>query len=120
MNASADDGVFDSMNLITKTGEGFQHIFRSFGTMVTKSIYWKTVGYFTVLYSLTFLIGVLKSVPKHQYSDIEHGSSDWAVNGEQYRILDSKNGIVLAEKNFLPVDKHGNTNVLVVGRVWFW
>ena len=40
--------------------------------------------------------------------------------GEQYQILSNKAGIILAEKNFLPVDKRGNVNVLVVGRIWCW
>jgi len=40
--------------------------------------------------------------------------------GEQYKILDKNKGIVLAENNYLPVDKRGNVNVLVVGRIRFW
>ena len=39
---------------------------------------------------------------------------------EQYKILSPKKGILLAEKNYLPVDKRGNVNVLIVGRFWFW
>lgn len=65
-------------------------------------------------------IGLMKSLPKNEYTDIEHGSSDWATGGEQYRILSPKKGILLAEKNYLPVDKRGNTNVLIVGRFRFW
>ncbi len=58
-------------------------------------------------------------MPKHDYADIEHGSSDWA-NGEEYSVLSKNKGILLAEKHYLPVDKRGNVNVLVVGRLWFW
>ena len=65
-------------------------------------------------------VGMLKSLPKHEYTDIEHGSSDWATGGEQYQILSPRKGILLAEKNYLPVDKRGNVNVLIVGRFWFW
>lgn len=65
-------------------------------------------------------VGIMKSLPKNEYTDIEHGSSDWATGGEQYKVLSSKKGIILAEKNYLPVDKRGNVNVLVVGRFWFW
>ena len=54
-------------------------------------------------------------MPKHRYDDIEHGSSDWSSHGEQYQILNRKEGIILAENNYLPVDKRGNVNVLVVG-----
>lgn len=64
-------------------------------------------------------IGIIKTLPKNEYSDIEHGSSDWAT-GEKYTILNKNKGIILAEKHYLPVDKRGNVNVLVVGRFWFW
>ncbi len=65
------------------------------------------------------LVGFVKLMPRSEYTDIEHGSSDWAT-GEQYEVLDRKKGILLAENHYLPVDKRGNTNVLVVGRIWFW
>ena len=70
---------------------------------------------FTIIYGLCFVIGFLRTMPKHEYSDIEHGSSDWSEHGEQYQILSNKEGIILAENNYLPVDKRGNVNVLVVG-----
>ena len=76
--------------------------------------------YLTVVLFFLAGIGIIKSLPKHEYTDIEHGSSDWAEGGEQYKILSPKKGIILAEKNYLPVDKRGNVNVLVVGRFWFW
>lgn len=75
---------------------------------------------FTLIYSVMCFIGYKKSKPKHEYQDIEHGSSDWSKNGEQYRILSKKEGIILAENNYLPLDKRGNVNVLVVGRFRFW
>ena len=76
--------------------------------------------YLTVALFFCAGVGLIKSLPKHEYTDIEHGSSDWATGGEQYQILSPKKGIILAEKNYLPVDKRGNVNVLVVGRFWFW
>ena len=69
---------------------------------------------------LAVLIGIMKALPKHEYQDIENGSSDWSEGGEQYRVLSKNKGIVLAEKNYLPVDKRGNVNVLVVRRFWCW
>ena len=80
----------------------------------------KTLLYFTIIYIIFALIGLFKSRPKHEYTDIEHGSSDWSENGEQYRILSRNKGIILSKHNYLPVDKRGNVNVLVVGRFWFW
>ena len=32
-------------------------------------------------------IGFVKAIPKHEFDEIEHGSSDWSKNGEQYQIL---------------------------------
>lgn len=66
------------------------------------------------------LVGFIKMMPNNEYTDIEHGSGDWAEHGEQYEVLNPKKGILLAEKNYLPVNKRGNTNVLIVGRFWFW
>ena len=65
-------------------------------------------------------IGFVKTAPKNQYTDIEQGSSEWATRGEQYKVLSNKKGIILAENNYLPTDKRGNINVLVVGRFRFW
>jgi len=75
--------------------------------------------YYTVFYFLFVFILMLKA-GKGAYHDIEHGSSDWAQGGEQYKVLSRKEGIILAEKNYLPVDKKGNVNVLIVGRIWCW
>lgn len=80
------------------------------------SVLWK----FTLVYMLAVTIGISKALPKHEFDGIENGSSDWCSNGEQYQILSNKSGIILAEKNYLPVDKRGNVNVLVVGRIWCW
>lgn len=72
------------------------------------------------IYITAILIGLMKAMPKHEYENIENGSSDWSEDGEQYKVLNKKKGIVLAEKNYLPTDKRGNVNVLVVRRFWCW
>ena len=77
--------------------------------------YFKNIFGFTIFYLAVFLIGFVRTMPKHQYDNIEHGSSDWSKGGEQYEIISNKSGIILAEKNYLPVNKRGNVNVLVVG-----
>ena len=77
--------------------------------------YLKNLVIFTIFYAIFFIVGVARSAPKNEYTDFEHGSSDWSKNGEQYQILSNKKGIILAENNYLPVDKRGNVNVLVVG-----
>ena len=80
----------------------------------------KTLLYFTIIYLIFTFIGLFKSKPKNEYTDIEHGSSDWSEGGEQYKILSRNKGIILSKHNYLPVDKRGNINVLVVGRFRFW
>lgn len=80
----------------------------------------KTLLYFSIIYAIFAFIGLFKSKPKHEYTDIEHGSSDWSEGGEQYSILSKNKGIILSKHNFLPTDKRGNVNVLVVGRFRFW
>ncbi len=107
-------GVFT--NYITHP---FSVIFKSFaigyiGTFI------KSLGIFSILYLIFMFVGFFKTAPKNEFSDIEHGSSDWSKNGEQYRVLSNKKGLILAENNYLPVDKRGNVNVLVVGRIWIW
>lgn len=82
--------------------------------------YWETFKYYLLVSLFFALIGIIKAIPKHEYENIENGSSDWSENGEQYTVLNKKKGIVLAEKNYLPVDKRGNVNVLVVRRFWCW
>ncbi len=79
-----------------------------------------TMKWVLILSAFFALIGIAKAFPKHEYQDIENGSSDWCEGGEQYKVLHKSKGIVLAEKNYLPVDKRGNVNVLVVRRFWCW
>ncbi len=77
--------------------------------------YLKSLFGFTIIYGFIVAIGFIRVMPKHRYDNIEHGSSDWSEHGEQYQILSKKSGIILAENNYLPLDKRGNVNVLVVG-----
>ena len=78
-------------------------------------IFFKTLLYFTIFYVICTVIGLFRSKPKSDYTDIEHGSSDWSEGGEQYKVLSKHKGILLAQDHYLPVDKRGNINVLVVG-----
>ncbi len=105
----------------------FENIFANIAsfTTITKvfnypGIFFKTLAYFTIFYIIFSVIGLYRSRPKSEYTDIEHGSSDWSENGEQYRVLSKHKGILLAQDHYLPIDKRGNINVLVVGRFWFW
>ncbi len=76
--------------------------------------------YYTILYWIIVIYGIYKNLPKGAYDKIEHGSSDWCLPGEQYKVLSKKSGLILAKDNYLPIDKSGNVNVLIVGRIWCW
>ena len=114
----------------TNSDEFFDVVFENFGNITGClgkafgahyiSTFVKGEGYLIIALLVFTTVGIMKSLPKSEYTDIEHGSSDWATGGEQYKILSPKKGIILAEKNYLPVDKRGNVNVLIVGRFWFW
>ena len=88
--------------------------------LLTFLLFFYITKWFLGFYGLFVFVGIAKAYPKHEYQDIENGSSDWCEGGEQYRVLSKKNGIILAEQNYLPVDKRGNVNVLVVRRFWCW
>jgi len=114
---------FNLTIFIRTLSQGFMTPFKNLGTIFTDKCidtFFSTLSVLTLIYIVIAGIGIYKARAKSEYEDIEHGSSDWCENGEQYKILDSKKGIILAEKNYLPVDKRGNVNVLVVGRIWFW
>ena len=105
-----------SFEYISKPFSSFEKVFISTYFSSFISLLWK----YTLAFIIIATIGTIRTAPKGEYEDIEHGSSDWSKNGEQYRILSNKKGIILGEDNFLPVDKRGNVNVLVVGRIRFW
>ena len=99
------------MNAATDPVKGFKTLFDR-GIFIN---YIKNLFGFSLFYGIVLTIGIFKLMPKHRYDDIEHGSSDWSEHGEQYQVLSKKSGIILAENNYLPLDKRGNVNVLVVG-----
>ena len=117
------DGQFNLEVFIETFGTSITAPFSTFGKLFTEGVFGdfvSTLLVVTIFYSVFFFIGFVRSAPKNEYTDIEHGSSDWSKRGEQYTILNKNKGIILAEDNYLPLDKRGNVNVLVVGRFWFW
>lgn len=117
------EGKFDVNLFIETFTKSMTNPFGTLGNIFTQGAagsFFSVLSIFTIFYSVFFFIGFVRSAPKNEYTDKEHGSSDWSQRGEQYQILNRNKGIVLAEDNYLPVDKRGNVNVLVVGRFWFW
>jgi len=119
---SKQNGIFNFGDFLENTMSNLNSLDKNFSKVFNKeyiSTFLKGELYLAIGLLIASTIGLIKTMPKHEYSDIEHGSSDWA-SGEQYKILSPRKGILLAEKHYLPVDKRGNVNVLVVGRFRFW
>lgn len=116
------DGMINMDAFVENVIKNFGNLFSNIGTAFSaeyRGAFFK--GELFLILGLLFCgaVGIVKTLPKNEYSDIEHGSSDWAT-GEKYTVLHKSKGIILAEKHYLPVDKRGNVNVLVVGRFRFW
>ena len=79
------------------------------------SMYFSVLGLLGFVFLILTIVIMSKQKVSGSYQGVEHGSSDWASRGEQYKILSKTEGILLAKKHYLPLDKHGNVNVLVVG-----
>ena len=123
IDAKNEENKFDINVFITSFGENYANIFETIKSTFGKEYritLLKGEGYLAIAIFLFTIIGMIKMMPENEYRDIEHGSSDWAENGEQYKILSRNKGILLAEKNYLPVDKRGNVNILVIRRLWSW
>lgn len=94
---------FASMKSFIKVLHG-----ESNGNFASGTLYW------SIFFGIACGIGLYKARKKSEFDKIEHGSSDWS-NGEQYSVLSKDKGLILAEKNYLPTNKPGNVNVLIVG-----
>ena len=120
---ASTEGVFSISIFFEQLMTNITNPFGTFQGIITDGAMKDFISFllgFSIMYLVLFFIGFAKSAPKNEFSDIEHGSSDWSQRGEQYQVLNKNKGIILAEDNYLPVDKRGNVNVLVVGRFRFW
>ncbi|MBP3255392.1 MAG: type IV secretory system conjugative DNA transfer family protein [Clostridia bacterium] len=93
----------------------FTSFFRMFGNGNAIVFFLKALIPYSILAIVLTIYGYKKTKPKGDYYDKEHGSSDWSVRGEQYTVLSKNKGIILAKDNYLPIDKRGNINTLIVG-----
>jgi hypothetical protein len=120
---ASNNGTFNMDTFFKYFGKCITVPFQTFGLIFSRGAFGTlmlTESIFTAIFSIFFFIGFVKSRPKHEYTDVEHGSSDWCEKGEQYKILSKDKGLILAKDNYLPIDKSGNINVLIVGRIWCW
>ena len=122
IDATEADGSFSLSKCIKEFCTWITKPFEALGASISTSIgiFFKTLLGVTGVYAVAMGIGMVKAGSKSGYEKIEHGSSDWCQGGEQYKILSPKKGILLAEKHYLPVDKRGNVNILVIRRFSSW
>lgn len=99
---------------------GITHPFKTIGILKASpqglAVYIRSIRILFYL-MLVFAIFMLfkKEEEKDPWENKEHASSRWSKEGEQYSILSKTDGILLAKDNYLPVNKPGNINVMVVG-----
>lgn len=114
------DFLTNFVEYFIKEATSFTSFFRMFTNVEALMTFFKCLIPYTIAIIFFSIKGYSKTKPKGKYYDIEHGSSDWSTDGEQYKILSQDKGIILAKDNYLPVDKRGNINTLIVGRFRFW
>lgn len=75
--------------------------------------------FFAFAYVIFILYFIYKISSRKEYQDIEHGSADWCTPKEAYSVLHPKQGVILADKYYFPVNPEAptgkNANTLVIG-----
>ena len=87
------DGKFNLEVFIETFGTSITEPLSTFGKLFAEGVFGdfiSTLLVVTIFYSVFFFIGFVRSAPKNEYTDIEHGSSDWSKRGEQYTILSKR------------------------------
>lgn len=80
-NMPAPEG--STMGSIGVFVDAMKNPFKGFSDIVANgymTAYLKTLGGFSIIFAIFFIIGVARSAPKNEYTDFEHGSSDWSKN----------------------------------------
>jgi type IV secretion system protein VirD4 len=103
----------------------FNVIFKIFSNSNILSSFLTASCYTLIICAVGFIYWHIKNGKKYDFQGTEHGSSDWANWGEEYRklpdgkeMLNRKRGFILSKKHYLGTDlrKVGiNKNVLVIG-----
>ena len=78
------EGEFNFVTFIESLTKNITNPFGCFGIAFSEYIdtFFSTLGWFTLCYSIIAIVGIVRSMPKTEYDDIEHGSSDWCEGGE--------------------------------------
>lgn len=63
--------------------DAMKNPFKALATIISNgyiAAYVKCLGGFSIIFAIFFIVGVARSAPKNEYTDFEHGSSDWSKN----------------------------------------
>jgi len=86
--------------------------------------YIESVKKFSAIYWILCVILLIAVKSDKEYEGEEHGSADWARNGEEYAVLSKKEGFVLAKDHYMPMIPNPptgkNGNILVIGGSRKW
>ena len=116
--AGTNESIFETILLAFSNNitDWWANVCTSFGNM---NIFGEALKNFSIAYWVVGLILVLLMKTDSEYRDIEHGSAGWVENGEQYKVLNKKDGFILGVEHFLPVlptpPQAKNGNILVIG-----
>ena len=109
--------LFTIINIGDVIGDVGTNISLAFGE--ARDLYFGQIKFLAVVVVILLIMMIYKSSSEREYKDIEHGSGDWAKDGEEYSVLSKKEGMILAEKHYLPViptpPQAKNGNILVIG-----
>ncbi len=78
----------------------------------------------SMVYWIVMIVILLVMKTDREYAGAEHGSADWARNGEEFSVLSRKEGFILAKDHYLPMIPNPptgkNGNILVIGGSRKW
>ena len=95
----------------------FYNLKVSFFVDFSSYFYWLKI--FFIIYLVFAIYCIYKLGDKKEYENIEHGSADWCKPSEAYTVLHPKQGVILADKYYFPVNPEApsgkNGNMLIIG-----
>ena len=97
------------------------HVFSNLKVALTDKFdfYMASLKIFGIVYFIFSIYCIVKLGDKKEYESIEHGSADWCKSSEAYKVLHPKQGVILADKYYFPVNPEApsgkNGNMLIIG-----
>lgn len=112
---------FENPTLLMVWPEVMKDVFYNLKVALTLNLqnYLNWLKVFGIVYLIFSMYVMYKLSNKKEYESIEHGSADWCKPSEAYQILNPKQGIILADKYYFPINPEAptgkNGNILVIG-----